>query len=105
VKHDGARLFLHVQCNTPPAGWRERLATVLRQAAGRLDGRVTLAVRIRCAPPPPAAVHAAALVKGLEHAGRCLESELRAELHEQLLREALPSLWPAGGSAGQADRK
>ena len=76
------------------AGWRQRVGNALRILAWWIDGRFTLAVSIDTTPPLPAKQRLACLDQAHPAIERAVESELRIEVLERLMRQHLP--WTNG---------
>jgi len=88
---------LHVNRHQLPGHvptWRERLATVLRNWAQRIDGQVSLAVTVQTTPPISPAQRVECWRQAVQAWDRALHDTTHAEACEQELRRALPHLWP-----------
>lgn len=74
--------------------WRERLATVLRRLAQRIDGQVSLAVHVSTTPPISTEQRVQCWQQAAQAWDRALRDTVHAEACEQELRRTLPHLWP-----------
>lgn len=79
--------------NSPPRSFRELMGATLRRLADRLDGRVSLAVRLTTTPDIGGRRRAACLRKGMEHAIRLADDEAKERATESAMRELNPELF------------
>lgn len=81
--------------NGKPQNWREKLAAYLRKLAGRVDGRVTAAIKISTHPDIGRQNKARCINKGFEHAQRMIEGEVKIVALERAMRLHMPQLYDA----------
>ncbi|MCK2183530.1 hypothetical protein [Halomonas getboli] len=85
-----------LQCSETAAadmGWRGRLAHRLRQLAARLDGDLSLRLRVETLPCLERHDVARCVERGLEHANSLLTDACRAEALEGVLRAECSELY------------
>lgn len=73
--------------------WREKLGTLLRRAAQRIDGRDYVAIDIVTIPPLSSSQRLDCIKTGLDAVVLAIKHELHAETIEGVMREERPDLY------------